>query len=182
MSAMEAVLEAEHDSVEDAARAALQVAEEIFEKRCKFTVVGQLTATKEHSEIDPRHPDAIKVALGFYSTLGDAQSAAERLWHSTASGDTFRTWVLPTFHGTAADLHDKRKQQYAEAEEKAAAAARDKFKASIEKRELEAAARAGGGKGSCECGHAPYEHQSAGSSRGKCGLSLCNCEKWRERK
>lgn len=182
VAAMSSVLDAEHASLEDAAKAALAAAEEIFEKRAQFVVVGQLSGTKEREKIPPSDREAIKVSLGWYSTEGDALKAAESLWFNSGSGDRYRCWVLPTFHGTPAELHEKAKERYAAAEEKRKQAATEKLKASIEKRMKDAEIRNNGGKGSCiNCGHQPYDHRPDGSSRGKCALTECDCIKWSEK-
>lgn len=178
-------LEGEYETVEQAALAALATAEEIFEDRAKFVVVGQLKDKNGRSNIPPTDPEAIKLSLGWYSTEGDATSAAGSLWHSSASGDTFRTWVLPVFHGTPADLHAKQKEKYQKENEARKQKASDKIKADIEKRRLEMEERARGGKGSCEhCGHQPYDHSmtsEGGRGRGKCWLTDCSCTKWKEK-
>lgn len=176
-------LEGEYETVEEAALAALAAAEEIFEDRAKFVVVGQLHHTKERQDIPPSDPEAIKVSLGWYSTEGDARSAAESLWQNSGTGDVFRTWVLPTFHGTPAELHAKQKEKYAEAAKKAKEKASERMKESIRKRQEEMEERARGGKGSCEvCSHQPYDHSYAGQGRGKCMLSTCDCPQWKEKK
>jgi hypothetical protein len=135
-------LEQQHDSAEAAALAALQVMEGIFEKRAKFVVVGQLMQEKGGSTIDPTDPRAIKVSLGWYSTEGEALTAASSLWTSTASGDTYRCWVLPVHHGTPSSLHSKRKAEIAAQAEKAKDKASEKIRADIEKRQREEAERA----------------------------------------
>lgn len=180
---MIAAIDQDHESASDAALAALAAAEEILEDRAKYIVVGQLLESKEHGRLDPSSREAIKVALGFYSTEGDAASAAESLWASGATGDKFRCWVLPMFYGTPADLHGKRKEAYAKAEENLKDKLQERVRASIRKRQEEMEERARGGKGSCEvCGHQPYDHSSAGQGKGKCLLSTCECPKWKERK
>lgn len=185
ISTMVAVLEEEHETVQDAALAALAAAEEVFAKRAKFMVVGQLAGSPEKPYIKPSDPEAIKVALDWYSTEGDARKAAEGLTSSATSGDTWRVWVLPLFHGSPAEMHAKQKQAYADAEVKAKLAAQERMKLNIEKRQREAEERARGGKGSCEtegCGHTGPDHLTDGSSRGRCGVTNCPCTKWCEKK
>lgn len=177
------VLDADFDSFTQAAEAALAEAEGVFEKRANFVVVGQLAGTRERSEIPPSDPEAIKVSLGWFSTEGDAIKAAESLWSSTASGDRYRVWVLPVFHGTPAELHAKAKERYAAAEQARAEKAAGKFKELVRKRQEAMEERARGGKGSCEsCAHQPYDHGTDGSSRGKCLPTACRCERWIEKK
>lgn len=170
------------EQIHEFAELALGTAEEIFEKRASYVVVGQLASTREDGTLDPSDPRAIKLSLGWYSTEGDATKAAESLWQATATGDTFRVWVLPVHHGTPADLHAERKEQYQAEAEKRAEAARDKLRESIRKRQEADAIRNGGGKGACECTHQQYDHSMVGVSRGKCWVKDCSCEKWSEKK
>lgn len=93
---MIAVLEEDHETVEDAAKAALAAAADLYESRAKFVVVGQ-------SFRDPEPIAGEKVSLGMYSTAGTAQAAAEGL--GTAG---FRHWVLPVHHGTPSALAKER--------------------------------------------------------------------------
>lgn len=136
------LLEADHETLEDAADAVLALVNDLVADRASFVVVGQLSATKERMEVPPSDPEAIKVALGFYSTEGDARSSSESLWHSAASGDTFRTWVLPLFHGTPADFHKQQKDKLVAAEAKRKEANSERMRKQIEKRQQEAQARA----------------------------------------
>lgn len=181
---MVATLDAEYETVEEAAHAALATALALIEERASFVVVGQLAGTSERLTIPPNDPEAIKLSLGFYDTEGKARSAAESLWHSTASGDTFRYWVLPTFHGTPAELHAKRKAQYVAQAEKAAEKERERRLADIAKRDREQEERANGGKGSCaNCGCQRGEHGIDGKGGyGGCKLAGCeHCTKFSER-
>lgn len=181
VAAMVAVLEAEHETLDDAAKAALEVAEAIFEERAKYVVVGQVVETKDKGKLEPGDPDAVKVSLGWYSTEGNARSAAESLWSSTASGDRLLNWVLPVFHGSPAAWHLTQRDKYAAEEQKRKVEATERFKLDIEKRRLAMEVRAAGGKGSCQqCTHQPYDHMTDGSSRGRC--ALCKCPKWEEKK
>lgn len=176
----------DHETAEDAAKAALAAAEEIFEKRAQFVVVGQLRASKDRLSIPPEDPEAIKVSLGWYSTEGDALNAAGSLVSNTATGDAFRCWVLPVFHGTAAAFHDKQKQKYADAEAKRAEKQREKFQESIVKHREAMEERARGGKGSCEtCGHLSGDHSmtsEGNKGRGACRMCDCPCKRWEERR
>lgn len=177
---MASMLEEDHETVEDAARAALAVAEEIFEKRALFNVVGQLCASKERLDIDPAEPEAIKVSLGWFSTESDAIKAAESLWQNGSSGDRYRVWVLPMFHGTPAELHAQQKEKYAAAEEQREAKKIAAFHKSIADHMAAMKERARGGRGSCKnCGHEPYEH-TMDRPREECRLTDCTCTKWIE--
>lgn len=175
-------LEGDYESVEEAAEAVLAAAEAIFRDRAKYVVVGQLCASQERVQIPPDDPEAIKVSLGWYSTEGEALGAATSLWHSSSSGDSFNTWVLPVFHGTPTELHARQKEKYEAAELARKEKARERVHESIRKHQAAMEERAKGGSGSCEnCSHQPYDHRPAGTGRGKCAVAGCVCERWKER-
>lgn len=136
------VLDAEHETIDEAVEAVLDLVSALVSERAAFVVVGQLASNRERGSVPPSDPEAIKVALGFYSTEGDARSAAESLWTSTASGDTFRTWWLPLFHGSPAEFHKSQKEKYVAAEAKSQAAQSERIKKQIEKHRAEAEERA----------------------------------------
>lgn len=176
-------IDQDHESAEAAALAALAVAEELLEERAKFVIIGKLASTKEKPFMSRNDPESTIVALGYYSTPGDAQSAAESLWHNTGSGDVYRTAVVPMFYGTPADLHKKKKEQYEKEEAGRAEAQLAKFRKSIEDQKQYMLDRAKGGSGSCEtCRHQPFDHTIKGVSRGECRVPRCECEKWIESK
>jgi hypothetical protein len=183
IKAMASVIDGEYESVDQAAEAVLQAATELFENRAKFVVVGQLSGTKERLNIPADDPEAIKVSLGWYSTEGDARNAAESLWHNTASGDTFRVWVLPMFHGTPADLHRSQREKYEKEASKSQEKDRLRLLKQIEDRDREAEARAKAhAKGRCvTCDHFAYDHRAVGNGRASCGLNGCDCAQWKER-
>jgi hypothetical protein len=141
------VLEADHESLENAVEAVLDLAEELIAERASWVVVGQLYATRERPSVPPSDPEAIKVALGFYSTEGDARSAAESLWTSSSTGDQYRVWWMPLFHGTPAELHKQQKEKYQAAAEKTRAAQSERIQKQIEQRRLEAQQRADAARG-----------------------------------
>ena len=172
-------IDQDHETAEDAAKAALETMSNLFEKRCKFVVVGQLSGTRDRPTIPASDPEAIKLALGFYSTEGDARSAADGMWSSTKSGDQFRAWVLNVHHGTPADLHAERRRHYQELEAKQAEAARQRMLQSIEKHRLAAEERRL--HGCCaNCEHHKYEHRTLPVGIYPCGMSTCDCEAWVE--
>lgn len=141
VSSIADVLDREHESAEAAALACLDAMETIFEQRAKFTVVGQLARTTARGRIDPGDPEAIKVALGWFSTEGDARTAAETLSIATATHEEYRVWILPVHHGTASSLLGERKAQLVAQQARAEEARKARFQASIkkyqEKREAE---------------------------------------------
>lgn len=105
--------------VDTMAAAALDEAAEIVLERAKFVVVGQLYAGPETRWVARGEADAAKGCIGFYSTPGEAQKAAEGLTYNSQTHEEWRAWVLPVFHGSANDFHGERKA----AKQAAAAAA-----------------------------------------------------------
>lgn len=100
------VLDADYQSVEEAAAAVMAEAWDIYEAKAKFTVAGQLAYSA--GPLDPTDDGAAKVVLGAYGTEKQALSAAESLVYSAATHETFRAWVLPMFHGTPAAFYKER--------------------------------------------------------------------------
>lgn len=135
-------LDTEHDSIDAAALAALQTAEDIFKKRAKYTVVGQLWKRPDGTTVDPATPEAIKVALGWYSTITDAKAAAEALATNKRTGETYRVWVLDVFHDTPGELAKERKEKLQEEQQKRRTAQRERIQKQIEKRQQQAQERA----------------------------------------
>lgn len=127
------VIEPEYDNLDKGAQeqvraiasAALDTSTEVVLDRAKFTVVGQFTSGPQTRWVGRGEADASKGCLGFFSTAGDAQKAAESLTYSTASHEEWRAWVLPVEHKSAAEFHASRKaaRLQAAAEELAAKAA-----------------------------------------------------------
>ena len=106
---MAEVLNADFDTAEEAAVAALEEAEQIIEGKARFTVVGQLYYG-DSNYVDPTSDAASKVALGWYGTEKQGESAAYSLTYSTATHEEFRAWVLPVHHGTPASWFQLRKK------------------------------------------------------------------------
>jgi hypothetical protein len=136
------VLDADYDTVDDAALAALKAMDDIFASRAKFVVVGQLCSSPEQSVIPGSDPKAIRISMGWYSTEGDAKAAADSLWSSLATGEQFKVWVLPVHHGTPFEFHKLRKTHYEALEAKVRQKRVDDIRAFIKAREEKAAAMA----------------------------------------
>ncbi|WP_432482559.1 hypothetical protein [Kineococcus esterisolvens] len=84
---------------------------ELYEERGQYTVVGQMYYSPEHRWLDPADAQAAKVALGRYATEGQARKDAESLVIGGATGEEFRTWVLPVWNGTPATYFAHRLQE-----------------------------------------------------------------------
>lgn len=81
------------------------------QERGKFTVVGQLRyGGPGVGYIDPADARASKVCLGLFATEGDAHRAAESLFTNAATGEEWRTWVLPVEHKPPAELYAERRE------------------------------------------------------------------------
>lgn len=141
VGSMVEALDQDYDSIEDAARAALDAALGIIEERAKFAVVGQVYKTAEHGLIDPSHEAAVRVALGFFESDTKARDAAGQLTYNTA-GDQLKTWVVPTFFGTPAMWHKERRDYYADLQAKVKEKASEKMRKSIEEHRERMEARA----------------------------------------
>ena len=141
VATMADVLDQEHESLADAASAALDAALSIIEERGKWAIVGQVRHTAEHGDIPPEHEAAVKVCLGLFDSDTKANDAAGQLVYNTA-GDVLRTWVLPMFYGTPAAWHKERRDYFVGLESKAEEKRRAKARALMEKRTVEAQERA----------------------------------------
>lgn len=142
LKAIEEVLDAEHPSVSAAAKAVWDALAEVVLERAKFVLVAQLRGTRERPEIDPSDPEAIKVALGYYGTRGDATKGAESLVVQAQTGDRWRAWALPVVGETPAELSARRKAEITEAEKKVKDARGEKFLESIAKHRAQMEKRA----------------------------------------
>lgn len=111
------VIDAEYETVEDAARAALEFAFGLYESKAKFTIVGQLYYSPKGGWVSHEDAQAAMVALGRYGTEKAAQNDAESFVISSVTGEQFRAWVLPVHHGTPASYFAKRKQATKAADE-----------------------------------------------------------------
>lgn len=103
-----AVLEADYETVEEAARAALAAAWELYESKAKFAVAGQVYYSKGYLGLDDER--ASMVVLGPFGTLNQAQKAGDSLAYSSATGEQARWWAVPMWHGTPAAWYDTRKE------------------------------------------------------------------------
>lgn len=105
------LLEGDFDSAEEAAAAVLDLAWQLYEAKGKFTVVGQMYYSPTGGWLDHRDAQASKIALGWYGTEKQAQTAAESLVFSRPTGEEFRAWVLPVFHGTPSQYFTQRNEE-----------------------------------------------------------------------
>lgn len=141
VKAMADTLDQDYESLEGAAKAALDTALGIIEERGKWAVVGQVIETAEYGKIPPDHEAAVKVCLGLFESDTKANEAAASM-RANANGDRLRAWVVPTFYGTPAAWHADRREAYAAMEAKADERRREKMQRSIEKFAEEAKVRA----------------------------------------
>lgn len=96
----------EFSSAEDMALAALEIAYQMYEDKAQFVIVGQLHYAGRSGYAKS---NGDRVALGPYSTLGDAKAAGTSLSLSAATKEEFRWWMLPYHHGTPATWFKARK-------------------------------------------------------------------------
>lgn len=99
---------AEAESVEEAAKAAMDYAFEVYESRAKFVVVGRVAYSKGY--VKPQDARASTVAVGPYSTEGKALAGAQSLLYSAATHEEAKTYVLPMFSGSPSAWYAQRKK------------------------------------------------------------------------
>lgn len=130
---MVAVLDGEYETVEDAARAALEEAFALYEGKAKFTIVGQMYYSPKGGWLSHEDAAATMVALGRYGTEKAALNDAESFVISNTTGEQFRAWVLPVHHGTPASFFAKRKAAIKAAEEEAAPVLANSMEAALQR-------------------------------------------------
>ena len=101
---------------EDMAKAALELAFEIYEAKSAWMIVGQLRYQPGQGFLRATDAHGEKVALGPYGTEKQAITAGESLAYSNQTGEEFRWWVLPIHRGTPAAWFKARKLARQEAE------------------------------------------------------------------
>lgn len=110
VQAMAEVLDDEHETVEDAAKAALEAGLAIAHDRMKFAVVGQLVRTSDGQRLEPTERSIGEaVMLDGFATAKQAHDEALKLTYSTQTHEEHRAWVLPTHWGSAHDYYRSRK-------------------------------------------------------------------------
>jgi hypothetical protein len=107
---MAAVLDQEHETLEEAAQAALDCAVEIFESRAKFAVVGQVRWSNGY--LSPEDGRAAKVVLDWFPTRKKAETAGRSLAFSNQTNEEVRWWVVPVHHGSPHEWHRARKEEH----------------------------------------------------------------------
>lgn len=107
-----AILETEHDTAEEMARAILQVVfAEIVPAKFKYVVVGQIHP-REGGWITDQEGGDSKVAF-LCGTAGQAKSLGSSLALSHATGDTATWWALKLRHDTPAAFWKELKAKHA---------------------------------------------------------------------
>ncbi len=128
---LEEILDGDYDSVAKAAKAVWEAMSDLVLERAQFAVVAQLRGTRERPKIEPSDPESLKAVLGYYSTPGEAQKAAESLAWQPQTGDKWALWTVPIWHLSPAELTGKRREQLAAKEHERKNKIDDAFRASI---------------------------------------------------
>lgn len=126
---MAEVLDQDHETVEGAAQAALELAKKLYEERAKFAVVGQVRYSD--GWLDAEDGRASKVVMGLFATEKQAQTAGESFAFSHQTGEEARWWCVKLHNGTPHDWYKQRKEERKVHRETAA----DRFNKQFEKRE-----------------------------------------------
>lgn len=104
-----AILDQDHDSAEAAARALLEYAVEMYERRAKFVVVGQLR--NEHPGLPPDEVRGSRIVIGPFSTEGVARAAGESLSIGRPTEEEMRWWLLDMWHDTPHAFYKQRAEK-----------------------------------------------------------------------
>lgn len=105
------VLEQPYESVEDAAKAALEEAFRIYESKAAWAVAGQLYYGPGLGYVDSEDAKDHRVIVGPFTTRKQAETACASLWTSSATGEEFKRWIVPMWHGSPATYYKHRQTE-----------------------------------------------------------------------
>lgn len=113
LDAFKEVLQEDHETLDNAATAILKAAWGIYEERAAWVVVAQVYYTLEHGYVDKDDQRASTLVSGPYGTEGEAQKMAEALrWGDSSTGERCVAYVVPFWHGSAAEWFRSRRKVY----------------------------------------------------------------------
>lgn len=92
------ILDQDHATVDDAAKAVAEVAFERYESRARFMVFGQIWYANGYLDHDDER--AARVILGPFATRKQATDAGESLAFSNGTGEAAKWAAAPLWHGT----------------------------------------------------------------------------------
>jgi hypothetical protein len=109
VGSMAEVLDGDYETVEEAAKAALEAALDIIKDRARFTVVAQIDAK-------PGEEPGDKIALRWHATEKQAIEDALKTAYSTQTHEEAHAWVLPIFNDSPSAYYSSRKKDRKAAE------------------------------------------------------------------
>lgn len=104
-----AVLDQDHETLEDAAHAAIEACWAEYEKRAKFIVAGQVRYSDGY--IDADDVKASRIALGPFPTRGQAEKAGYSLAYSHSTGEQAKWGVFSMWNSTPSAWYKQRKKR-----------------------------------------------------------------------
>ena len=128
-----AVLDAEYDSLDEAASAVLTAAWELYEQKANWIVAAQVN-WGPGGYLDKDDIVDNRVAVVPFGTETQARNAAMDLAFSKQTGEECKAWLVPYHHGTAAAFFKQRADARKKVEAKADTSQRAKREAALERR------------------------------------------------
>lgn len=105
---MAALLDAEHESAEEAARAALDLAWEMYEAKAKYVVIAQILGAQADGDGEI---SLDTVVLGPYSTPGKATAAGRSIAVGTPTHEECKWMLAQRFDGSPNAWYLERKER-----------------------------------------------------------------------
>lgn len=103
-----AVLDQDHETLEDAARACIEACWDEYEKRAKFIIAGQVRFSNGYLDADD--VKAARVAMGPFPTRLQAEKAGQSLAYSYSTGEQAKWGAFPLWRDTPAKWYTERKK------------------------------------------------------------------------
>lgn len=128
-----AVMDADYDTLDEAASAVLAAAFDLYEQKANWIVAAQVY-WGPGGYLDKADIVDNRVAVGPFGTETQARNAAMELAFSKTTGEECKAWLVPYHHGTAAAFFKQRADARKKAEAKADTSQRAKREAALQRR------------------------------------------------
>lgn len=101
-------MDQDYDTLEEAAKATLEEAWEIYEAKAKYMIVGQVYYHGGY--LDEEDLEKGRVVMGPFATRKQAESDGQKLAVSSATGEQAKWMAIPYWGGTPAAWYGERKK------------------------------------------------------------------------
>jgi len=128
-----AVIDADYDSLDEAASAVLTAAWDLYEQKAKWVVAAQVY-WGPGGYLDKADIVDNRVVVGPFGTETQAKNAAMELAFSKVSGEECKAWLVPYHHGTPAAFFKQRNDARKKDEAKSDTSLRAQREAALKRR------------------------------------------------